>query len=78
MLSINSKVVSNHIKAQIVQLVQVVQMENKCSIEDAKETVRDFLIKQHNELMDSKWLEFLNNHKQSNDYDAFFKYLRLK
>jgi len=51
-VAITSGHVTKSIEASVVNLAKIVQIENRCNIEDAIETTRDFLIRKHNELID--------------------------
>ena len=53
-ITINSGHVSNALDSQIILLVKTLQIEQKCSFEDALETARDFLNKKIIELMVDK------------------------
>ena len=67
-VNINSKHIIQHIESTFIQLCQVLQIENKCSFDDAVNTCRVFLIKKHLELMeDSDKEHLINLGKRIND-----------
>ena len=52
---INSKIITDSIKAQIIHLANVLQIERECTTDESIEYVREFLIAQHNALMSEEW-----------------------
>jgi len=60
-ITINSGHVSIALDSQIILLVKTLQIEQKCSFEDALETVRDFLNKKVIELMVDKDKTLIKN-----------------
>ena len=60
-ITINSGHVSQALDSQIILLVKTLQVEQKCSFEDALETVRDFLNKKVIELMVDKDKTIIKN-----------------
>jgi len=51
-VSINSGHVIQYLEGALIQLCNVLQVEHRCSFEDAVNTCRAFLIKKHNELLE--------------------------